>query len=97
MNEFKSKHLAIDTGPSTGLRIRSDKSRSVTKPGNGSVVDLVGPSQSSRALPSQKPFQGLILLMGVELRLPAKLGSAGSSSLSAVVGALDDPLSLVLG
>src|SRR5262249_46062285 len=35
--------------------------------------------------------------MGVELRLPTKLGSAGFSGLSAVVGALDDPLSLVLG
>src|SRR5262249_31485447 len=34
--------------------------------------------------------------MGVKLRLPAKPGSTGSSSFSAVVGAPDDALSLVL-
>src|SRR5262249_31327263 len=38
--------------------------------------------QSSRALTSQEPLQSLVLLMRIELRFPAKFGSAGFSGLS---------------
>jgi hypothetical protein len=65
------------------------------------VVHLVGPSQGSRALvglsSSNRTMHRRQQLMGVELGLPTKPRSAGSSSLSSVIGALDDPLELVLG
>ena len=61
------------------------------------MVDVVGSADGSRTLPCQKTAVGLLLLMRIELRLPAKSRSASLGGPPAIVGALDDPLPLVLG
>jgi hypothetical protein len=61
------------------------------------MVDGVGPGNGACALACQKAAAGLLLLMRIELRLPAKSRSASLGGPPAIVGALDDPLPLVLG
>ena len=52
---------------------------------------------TARALSLAESLQGLLALMLVELWLATKLCASGLGGPSAVVGALDDALALVLG
>ena len=54
------------------------------------------PGDRSGTLAGIEPLASLLLLMVVELRLPAELGALGSRSLPAGVGASHDAMAFVL-